>query len=210
MVTAIPRLLPQITRSWGIGLIALLSMPAASAHEGPPFPLLMDRPLGEYKVSLWADPDIGEARFFVILEPPGGEMPHQIPGVSLWTEPVSGRLPREAYSAKQQSLRNRVQFKAEPFFDQRDTWTVGVRVERPGGQPLEVTTQVESTPPGFGRWDLAIYLFPFLLLGGLWVVAMVRRQRERGMVLPQEEPDLSSGSQQPTHEHMAMGTDQGT
>lgn len=41
----------------------------------------------------------------------------------------------------------------------------------------ELTTQIESTPPGFGLWDFVIYLFPFLLLGGMWVLAMLRRSR---------------------------------
>lgn len=147
------------------------------AHEGPPFPLLMDESLSGYKVSVWADPDIGEARFFVIVESSEGGPPHEPPRVSLWTRPVSGRLQRQAYAAEQRSQRNHLQFEAHPHFDRRDVWTVGVQVARPGSEPQELTVEVESTPPGFGRWDLAIYLFPFLLLGGLWVVAMVRRRR---------------------------------
>lgn len=80
------------------------------AHEGPPFPLFMDKPLGDVKVSLWADPDIGDARFFVVIETPDGNVPGEEPRVAIWTEPTNGRLPRTVYPAEQQSLRNRMQF----------------------------------------------------------------------------------------------------
>jgi hypothetical protein len=43
-------------------------------------------------------------------------------------------------------------------------------------QRAELTAQVESTPPGYGLWDLAIYLFPFVLLGAMWAIAMARRR----------------------------------
>ena len=147
------------------------------AHEGPPFPILVDKPAAGQLVSVWADPDIGEATFFIIIETPDGRPPRQIPGVSMWTEPTSGRLERVRYEAMRQKLRNQVQFKAEPQFDQRDMWTVGFTIVTPDGESAELTTEVESTPPGYGVWDLAIYLFPFLLLGGLWVLAMIRRRR---------------------------------
>jgi hypothetical protein len=97
----------------------------------------------------------------------------------MWVEPVSGRLDRAVYVAKQQTLRNQLQFEAKPYFDQRDMWTVGFQLTTPGGESQELTTEVESTPPGYGLWDLAIYLFPFVLLGGMWVIAMGRRRRMR-------------------------------
>jgi hypothetical protein len=55
-----------------------------------------------------------------------------------------------------------------------------------------LTTQVISTPPGYGYWDFAIYLFPFLLLGGFWAVAMRRRNRIRQLAYAQSAD--SSGS----------------
>jgi hypothetical protein len=38
---------------------------------------------------------------------------------------------------------------------------------------------VEATPPGYGRWDLLVYLMPFLAIGVLWAIAMVRRVRRQ-------------------------------
>lgn len=152
----------------------------AVAHEGPPFPILMDQPAGRHIVSVWADPDIGDAQFFIIIESPTGGPPSDVPQVSMWVEPVSGRLDRVTYQANQQPLRNQLQFEATPHFDQGDMWNIGFQIISATGESQELTTEIESTPPGYGLWDLAIYLFPFLLLGGMWMVAMLRRRRTHG------------------------------
>ena len=149
----------------------------AAAHEGPPFPILVDKPACEYVVSVWADPDIGEAQFFVIIDSPAGGLPPEAPQVAMWIEPASRRLERVTCEASRQALRNQMQFLATPYFDQRDMWDIGFQLTDPGGEVHELTTQIESTPPGYGPWDLAIYLFPFLLMGGLWMAAMARRRR---------------------------------
>ncbi len=164
-------------RLTGTLLVLFTWTTGAAAHEGPPFPIVMDHQLGEYRVSVWTDPDIGEARFFIVLErADADEPPETVPGVALWVEPLNGRLDRVTYEATRQDLRNRLQFAAQPYFDQGDMWNVGVQLTIPGQSPLEVVSQVESTPPGLGPWDLAIYLFPFLMFGGLWIVAIIRRR----------------------------------
>ncbi|WP_436715841.1 hypothetical protein U8335_26860 [Roseiconus lacunae] len=164
-----------------IGTFSLGSMTyvnRVAAHEGPPFPIIVDEPIGQWRVSVWTDPDIGDARFFVIVENSHGELPRTVPAVELWTQPVSKRLDRVSYHAKKQALRNRVQFFAKPTFDMRDFWTVGIRLIDSKGVAKQLTAEVESTPPGQGIWDLAIYLFPFLLIGGVWIFAMVRRMKQ--------------------------------
>lgn len=147
------------------------------AHEGPPFPILMDQRIAGYVVSVWADPDIGEAEFFIIVEAPSGGIPETTPRVSMWVEPVNGRLERVACDAYRQNLPKQMQFEAKPYFDQRDHWTVGFELVSATGDVETIVTQVESTPPGYGVWDLAIYLFPFVLLGGMWTIAMLRARR---------------------------------
>lgn len=189
-----------------VGVFALAGPIATFAHEGPPFPILMDEPLAGYAVSVWADPDIGEAQFFIIVESPEGGMPAETPEVAMWIEPVDGRLDRVSCETTKQSLRNQMQFEAAPYFDQRDMWTVGFRLTAPDGETGEVTTEVESTPPGYGPWDLAIYLFPFLLLGGAWVFAMVRRIRLiRAHHARQNDADSSSGEVQDDRELIKTG-----
>lgn len=163
-----------------LGIVLVFApLPAARAHEGPPFPILMDQPAAGYVVSVWADPDIGEATFFIIVETAEGKTPRQPPNVSMWAEPISGRLERVTYEANRQSLRNQMQFKATPYFDRRDMWNVGFRIEASGGAFQELTTEIESTPPGFGVSNLVIYAIPFVALGGLWLMAMSRRRRIR-------------------------------
>ena len=158
-------------------VISLVGMSECSAHEGPPFPILMDRRLADYMVSVWADPDIGEARFFIVLESPDGGPPNKEPlCVSMWIEPLSGRLAREDVTVERQSLRNQLQFEARPYFDQQDEWNIGFRLTNRNGTSRELATRVTSTPPGYGPWDIAIYLFPFLVVAGFWASAIMRRR----------------------------------
>jgi hypothetical protein len=139
----------------------------------------MDEPIPGYLVSVWADPDIGEATFYVVTEPDPGAAatPTAAPRVEVWVEPVSQRLDKATYPAERQAMRNRIQFFAAPQFDRQEMWNVGVVVHSPSGPTSELVTQVEATPPGAGPWDVLIYLFPFVLFGGLWTLGMIRRWR---------------------------------
>jgi hypothetical protein len=195
-----------VARPWLVlgAALAFGGVRPAEAHEGPPFPLLMDQPVAGYSVSVWTDPDIGDALFYVVVETPEGRPPDTAPKVSMWTEPTSGRLPPVHYEANRQRLRNRVQFEAKPYFDQRDLWKVGFRIEPAGGQAGELVAEVESTPPGYGVWDFAIYVFPFLFLAGMWAVGILRRSRAarhtahgRGgspRDLPRQQPALAESA----------------
>lgn len=170
---------PVADRRRCVRLSALVALAAvrAEAHEGPPFPILMDAAAGPHVVSVWADPDIGEATFYVIVEDASGRQPSDLSTVALWVEPTTGRLARATYAAQRQKVRNRVQYMAAPHFDQRDQWRVGIVLTSSDGSTAELLTQVESTPPGYGAWDLAVYGAPFGLVGGLWLLALLRRSR---------------------------------
>jgi len=149
----------------------------ASAHEGPPFPIVMDRRAGPYVVSVWTDPDVGTGKFFVILEPaPGTTLPEGI-GVEVCVRPLSGRLPEACSTAERQNVQ-RVQYYAEVEFDRQEMWGVRVRVKGPA-DAVEVVAEVEATPPGYGAWDLLIYGFPFVLFGLLWLCVALRRRGRR-------------------------------
>jgi hypothetical protein len=139
----------------------------------------MDQPIPGYVVSVWADPDIGEATFYVLTEPNPPSSNAGPPTVEVWVQPVSQRMAKANYPARQQALRNRIQFFAEPYFDRQEMWTVGIVVHSSGGRTSELTTEVEATPPGAGAWDLLIYLFPFAFFGGLWALGLLRRWRTR-------------------------------
>jgi hypothetical protein len=143
----------------------------ALAHEGPPFPVFMDKLAGEHQVSVWADPDIGAAEFFILIEDHSGRSVRSVPSVSLWAEPLNRRLPRQTVAAEPQPLRGRTQLVASPTFDPADHWEIGIVV---GSH--ELVTRVQSTPPGYGKWDLLIYFFPFVLIGGLWAKMLLSRR----------------------------------
>jgi hypothetical protein len=91
---------------------------------------------------------------------------------------VSGRLPEAVYSGELENVQGQVQYRALVHFDREELWRVRVRLESAAGSAETVAT-VEATPPGYGRWDLLVYLLPFLGVGILWAVAMVRKLKRR-------------------------------
>src|SRR5215813_14290304 len=98
----------------------------ASAHEGPPFPLFVDQKAGGYVVSVWTDPDVGTALFFVILNAP--EPPADL-RVQIGVQPVSGRLPEAFYPAERENVQGRIQYRSQVYFDAQELWRVRVRLE---------------------------------------------------------------------------------
>jgi hypothetical protein len=154
----------------------------AHAHSGPPFPLLVDEKAGPYKVSVWADPDIGTGTFFVFVESPDGGKVGDVE-VKVSVKPTSGRLSEASYEAKPQQAGSRVQHVAEVEFDAQEFWQVHFEISGPAGKG-ELSAEVEATPPGLGVWDFALYLFPFVLLATLWVYGVIRYRNHRRVVEP--------------------------
>ncbi len=163
----------------GVVAVLLLLIPVqVYAHDGPPFALLVDQKAGPCVISVWTDPDVGTGTFFVIVNAlPGGAIPADLK-VQVAVQPNSGRLSEVAYPGEREDLRGQVQYKALVKFDAQETWRVRVHLESGQGSG-EVMATVEATPPGLGRWDLLIYLAPFLVIGLLWAVVVVRK-RTRG------------------------------
>jgi hypothetical protein len=148
------------------------------AHDGPPYAVLVDKTVGPCMVSVWADPDIGTGTFFIILEPPpNGTIPDDIK-ITVAVQPVSGRLPEALYPAAREALRGQVQYRTEVQFDAQELWRVRVMLESASGSG-EISTEVEPTPPGLGRWGILLYLFPFVAVGALWIRAILCRRKRR-------------------------------
>lgn len=149
-----------------------------SAHEGPPFPLFVDQKVDRYTVSVWTDPDVGTALFFVIVKMPE---PAQVPAdlrVQVGVQPANGRVPEVFYATTRENLQGQLQYRAEVHFDTQELWRVRVRLESAAGNAETIAT-VEATPPGYGRWDLLLYVLPFLAVGLLWTVAFIRKLKQR-------------------------------
>jgi hypothetical protein len=163
-------------RNYFVALVIIFGMVRiASAHEGPPYAIVVDQKADRYVVSVWSDPDVGEALFFVILNAP--EPPADL-RVQIGVQPVSGRLPEAFYAAERENVQGQIQYRTQVHFDAQELWRVRVRLESAQGN-AETFATVEATPPGYGRWDLLLYLLPFLAIGVLWAVAMLRRIKRR-------------------------------
>ena len=159
-------------------LFILLYARGVSAHEGPPYPLFVDRQVDRYVVSVWTDPDVGTGLFFVILGgPQAAELPSDL-RVQVGVQPANGRLPEVFYNATREDLQGQIQYRAEVQFDAQELWQVRVRLESAQGNS-ETVANVEVTPPGYGRWDLLVYVLPFVAVGMLWAIAMIRKIRRR-------------------------------
>jgi hypothetical protein len=162
----------------------LLPMPA-SAHNGPPFPIIENKKVGPCIVALWTHPDVGTGAFYVFVEPPPGGMVPDDLKVKIGVQPATGRLPEKFYEAGRVKSRGQVQFNALADFDRQELWRVRLVVQSSQGRG-EATAQVEVTPPGFGRWDLLLYLLPFLLVAFLWFRGITRARRRNRARLQKE------------------------
>jgi hypothetical protein len=161
-----------------LAFLLLLIPTTAGAHDGPPFPILVDQLVGSCMISVWTDPDVGTGTFFIIVNAPSGSTIPADLQVKVGVQPTSGRLPEAFYSAEREDLHGQIQFKALVPFDAQELWRVRVRLQ--SAQSVgEATVTVEATPPGLGRWDLLVYLLPFLAVGFLWFVAVVRKRSSR-------------------------------
>ena len=146
------------------------------AHDGPPFPLFVDQRVGPCLVSVWTDPDVGTGTFFIMTSPlPGDALPQDLK-VQVAVQPVSGRLAEVSYPAEREATQDHLQFKSLVQFDNQEMWRIRIQLHSPQGDG-ETTATVEATPPGLGRWDLLFYLFPFIAVAFLWLMAFTRKRR---------------------------------
>jgi hypothetical protein len=166
----------SISRLAAIAALALLLVSPASAHNGPPFPIIENRKMAGCVISLWTHPDIGTGTFFVLVDAvPGGKIPDDLK-VQIGIQPESGRLVEVVYPAVRSDSRGQVEYNASAQFDRDEFYRVRLILRSSQGSE-EALSRVEATPPGYGRWDLLLYLLPFLAVAFLWFRSMSRRRR---------------------------------
>lgn len=162
----------RIARIW---LLLALTLPAG-AHNGPPFPIIVDRRVGPCVISLWTHPDVGTGTFWVMVNaPPGGAIPKGLQ-FEIGVQPVSGRLPEKRYAAQPDNQRGQVQYYVEVPFDAQEVWRVHLLLDSAAGH-AETGATVLVTPPGLGRWDLLWYASPFAAVAFLWIRALARKRK---------------------------------
>jgi len=134
---------------------------------------------------------VGTGAFYVFVEPvPGGSIPHDLK-VKIGVRPVTDRLPEKFYDAERVNSRGQVQYNVQAEFDRQELWSVRLVLQssQDGG---EATAKVEVTPPGFGRWDLLLYLLPFLAVAFLWILGVSRAKRRRKARLRNDAPTATA------------------
>jgi hypothetical protein len=165
-------------RGWFAAVAMLAVVMPAWAHIGPPYPIMQNRKVGPLNVEVWSNPDVGTGSFFVILDAPkGSDVPSDI-HVQVAVQPVSHRLPEAVYDAWREKLKDRIEYKTVVPFDKEETWHVRV-ILASATVNGETDTDVAVTPTLLGRWDLLLYLLPFLGIGFLWFRGVRRARRRR-------------------------------
>jgi hypothetical protein len=176
-------MLNSATNAGGVSLgllvaFLLVSPMPAGAHNGPPFPIIENKKIGPCIVALWTHPDVGTGAFYVFVEPaPGTTVPDDLK-IKIGVQPVTERLPETFYEAERVKARGQLQYNAQANFDRQELWRVHLVIQSSQGGG-EATAQVEVTPPGFGRWDLLLYLLPFLIVAFLWFHGISRMKRRK-------------------------------
>jgi hypothetical protein len=154
----------------------LLSPGRVRAHNGPPFPIIENKRVGPCIVALWTHPDVGTGTFFVLVDPPpGGKIPPDLK-ISIGVQPESGRLAEVIYPTERDDSGGLVEYKTSAEFDRDEFWRIRLILQSSAGDG-EALSRVEATPPGYGRWDLLLYMLPFLAVAFLWFWGMTRRRR---------------------------------
>ena len=163
---------------------ALACAVQASAHDGPPYPIISNQVAGAYRISVWTDPDTTDdgspaGRFWVMVDPASasGEVQGNIRArVSIRPTDRPGRV-ESAWAApvNDQPSRQYVVL----LMDHEGPFAVHVEVESAAGRAAldaEVQATYDVRPPPL---MLVLYLMPFLLAGLLWAKLLVRRRRAR-------------------------------
>jgi hypothetical protein len=170
-------------RAWPAMILAMcVSMSAALyGHSGPPFPLVSDRTVGPYQLSVWSDPDATDngsaaGQFWVMVALTDGS------GVPPDTRAAISIHPADRPGASQAAHASAVngdtgrQF-AALLMDHEGRYAAQVTVTGSRGTAV-VDTEVDATydlRPA--RWLLALYVMPFLAVGFLWTKLLFARRR---------------------------------
>jgi hypothetical protein len=158
-----------------LAVAGLACPPAASAHVGAPYPVLLEEAVGPYTASALADPDVGTGTFYVLVTGSQGSPPPAGTQVVVWVEPEDGHAPARSHQAERQDTRYGERYVAKVPFDAEGFWQVRLLIDGPLG-PGEASFPVKVTPSGIGWLATLACLLPFLLLGALWFRGSLRQR----------------------------------
>jgi hypothetical protein len=164
-----------------IMIVVVTSAPLVQAHSGPPFPIVSNRIVGPYEVSVWTDPDATDdgsaaGQFWVVLKPAtkGASLPRDTQA-SVSIVPLDRPGEMRAGRAAPIGGDGARQFIALPI-SREGRYRVTVALAGPLGVAA-VDADVDATydlrPPPF---LLGVYVVPFVLVGFLWIKLLLRRK----------------------------------
>ena len=171
---------PHYSFSFVVAAALVLSV-TLEAHNGPPFPVVSDRAIGNYIVSLWADPDASDqgdadGRFWVVVTPAakGTALPADtVVHISIWPaeRPDSIRTQTAVPDGQEVSRRT-----AAFVIDREGKYGVKATIAGSLG-PADIAAVVEAQYDARPRPALiAIFALPFVLIGFVWVKLLLRRR----------------------------------
>jgi hypothetical protein len=155
-----------------------------AAHNGPPYPIVSNRALGAYRVSIWTDPDTTDngtpgGQFWIEIEPADGRT-----AIAAGTQATVAIRPLDREGPARESRADPVKGNVARQFvallmDHEGPFSVHLTIDGPFGRAV-VDSQVDATydlRPA--PWLIALYLFPFVAIGALWGKALLRRRRAK-------------------------------
>ena len=171
--------------SWAF-VIFVSSWPRLEAHSGPPFPIVQDRIVGAYKVSIWTDPDATDdqtaaGKFWITVQPSGrGAAVPDPTEVQVSIKPLDRAGAERAGRAEPLNGDVQRQFVAL-VMDHEGRYGVRVTIDGPLGLG-DVEGQADATYDLRPRPILTLlFVAPFLLVGFIWGKLLItRRMSARG------------------------------
>ena len=172
------------TPRWVLSLAValLLAQVSGQAHSGPPFPIVSNQIVGAYDISIWSDPDATDdgtpaGRFWLVLEsakkgvtvPADTRATLEIRPLDRDGRALSGAASPEQGSATRQYI--------ALLMDHEGAFGVRLTVDGPLGR-ADVETKVDATYDARpAPYLIAVYVFPFVAIGAIWMKVLLRRRR---------------------------------
>ena len=162
-------------------VIVVSSWLALEAHSGPPFPIVSDRVVGAYTVSIWTDPDATDdqsaaGKFWVTVQPTAkGTLLPESTHVRVSVTPLDRTGSPRAAIAERVNGDVRRQFVAL-LLDHEGRYGVHVTIDG-GLGTANVDSEAEATYDLRPRPILTLlFVAPFVLAGFVWGKLLIKRK----------------------------------
>jgi hypothetical protein len=155
--------------------------PSLQAHSGPPYPIVTDRAVGAYSVSVWTDPDATDdhtaaGKFWVTVQPAarGAVLPDT-------TKVLVSVAPKDRAGAERAGVAERLNGDVRRQFvalllDHEGRYDVHVKIDGPFGT-ASVDDGVDATYDLRPRPILTLlFVAPFVLVGFVWGKLLIKRK----------------------------------